>query len=359
MEEVVIENNFWKSKKVFITGNTGFKGSWLSILLSELGANVRGYALKPKEDFDIFNEAKLLDKYQTDFNDITDFFKINQAIENFRPDIVFHLAAQPLVRYSYDNPIETYRTNVIGTLNLLEAIKKVKSVKASIIITTDKCYEISEDIIAYKESDILGGHDPYSSSKACAEILTESYKRSFNKDLFSTSTLISTVRAGNVIGGGDWSIDRLIPDIARSILLKKNIFLRNPKMIRPWQHVLDPLFGYMRLAEKMYSNGVDYESSWNFGPNLSGCINVEKIANKFLSHISSNSMIKTEDNSSDSKHETNFLRLDISKARKILNWQPQWDIDMAVKKTAIWYDKFSQGANAYDLCLDDIKSFLD
>jgi len=358
MEKVVIENNFWKNKKVFITGNTGFKGSWLSIILSDLGAEVRGYALKPKEDFDIFNEAKLFDKYQTDFKDITNFSEINKVIDNFKPEVVFHLAAQPLVRYSYDNPIETYSTNVIGTLNLLEAIRKVKTVKASIIVTTDKCYEIQEGILAYKESDILGGHDPYSSSKACAEILTQSYKRSFNNDLSSIPTLISTVRAGNVIGGGDWSNDRLVPDIVRSLLTNKDVFLRNPHMVRPWQHVLDPLYGYMKLAEQMYLHGRDYESSWNFGPNLSSCINVKKIANKFLSHISTNSIIKSEYDSSEFKHEANYLRLDISKAKEILNWEPKWNIDVTIKRTANWYDKFSQGVSAYDLCLEDIKNFV-
>jgi CDP-glucose 4,6-dehydratase len=358
MEEMVIDNKFWKNKKVFITGNTGFKGSWLSIILSDLGANVRGYALKPKEDFDIFNKAKLIDNYETDFKDVTNFLQLNKAVMGFKPDIVFHLAAQPLVRYSYDNPIETYSTNVMGTLNILESIKNVETVKSSIIVTTDKCYKIQDDVFAYKEDDILGGGDPYSSSKACAEILTDSYRRSYKTQLASTSSVISTVRAGNVIGGGDWSEDRLIPDIAKSLISKKKIILRNPGMIRPWQHVLDPLIGYIKLAEKMFIHGEDYESSWNFGPNISSCINVEEIAKIFLSHANSNSTIKNLNNSSNYKHETNYLRLDISKVREKLKWKPKWDIDIAVKKTARWYDGFSSGKNAYDLCLNDINTYL-
>jgi len=256
----------WKNKKVLITGHTGFKGGWLSLILNQKGAKVIGLALKPGTKPSFYQSVGLDKKVTSILGDIRDLKTVKQVVKKYKPEIVFHLAAQPLVRKSYQNPIETYETNVIGTANVLEAVRSEKSVKVVVCITTDKCYENNEWVWPYREKDRLGGYDPYSSSKACAELIISSYRNSFFKTSKGYSVQVSSTRAGNVIGGGDWSEDRLIPDVIRSVFENKNLEIRNPDSVRPWQHVLDPLFGYITLAEKLWTKGPEFAEAFNFGP---------------------------------------------------------------------------------------------
>ena len=309
-----INTNFWKNKKVFVTGHTGFKGSWLCIILNLLGAKITGYALKPKSNPNLFNLAKIgniIDK--SIIADVRDFKRLHKEIKKSNSTILFHLAAQPLVRYSYLEPKETFDTNFNGTLNILDAVRKIKKIKTSIIITTDKVYDISKNKI-FRETDKLGGIDPYSASKVCCEYLFTSYISSFFKK--TDYQRLATVRAGNVIGGGDYSEDRLIPDIYRSAKKAKQIILRNPKSVRPWQHVLEPLSGYLILAEKLYKNKIKNQSqNWNFGPNLSSCKTVKYVAEKFAEALGLKlKTIKLRSKSFSS--ETDLLRLSNYKAKE-------------------------------------------
>ena len=346
---------FWSGKKVLITGHTGFKGGWLSLLLNSLGADVVGVGLKPNTSPSFYEATGLSSQVNSNICDIRDNNKIKEIINKFEPEIVFHLAAQPLVGKSYENPHETYEINVMGTLNILNAIKSVKSVRSGVVVTSDKCYENKEWSWGYRENDALGGHDPYSSSKACTEILTKSFCQSF----FSNSkTNISTARAGNVIGGGDWCEDRLIPDIYRSIENNVEIKLRNPSAVRPWQHVLDPLFGYMRLAEAMWGkNNIDFGGGWNFGPISSVSFTVEEvialIKNNTKKKIKNRSLIKSK------YKETNYLKLDCSKSYRHLNWAPVWDMKTTIKMTTDWYDDYySNKNNSLILTLEQISKYL-
>jgi len=343
--------SFWKKRKVLVTGHTGFKGSWLSIWLDSLGAEVFGYSLDPPTEPSLYKEAKLYNFVQSTLSNINDLDQLETCFLNFKPEIVFHLAAQPLVRDSYESPIETYNTNVIGTLNVLEAARKTKTIKSIIIVTTDKCYENFGLNKAYEETDPMGGFDPYSSSKACVEILTKSYSQSF----FDTKKIgIATVRAGNVIGGGDWAKDRLIPDVIRSFDANQTLKIRYPNSIRPWQHVLEPLYGYLILAENLYISPEKYSGAWNFGPNNSDAINVELIVKK-LSKYWENPIWMID--KSDNPHESSFLRLDIKKAKSRLKWSPKWNIDIAITKILSFHKRWSHGEDAYDLCLEQIKEF--
>ena len=347
-------NNIYFGKTVLITGNTGFKGSWLANILIRLGANVIGYSLSP---FTTPNHFKILGlKYKTYFEDINNIQKLSKIVEIHQPDIIFHLAAQPLVRLSYKNPINTYLTNVMGTANLLEAARKNKNVKAIVIVTTDKCYENVEQSIGYKETDKMGGYDPYSSSKGCAELLTNSYRTSFfNVSDFGIThnTLIASARAGNVIGGGDWSNDRLIPDIVRAATKNNEVVIRNPISTRPWQHVLEPLNGYLKLGEKLLTGQKEFADGWNFGPEEHNTLQVQEILKMAQNNWSE---VKFRIEVDNNLHEAALLSLNISKAKQYLNWMPIWKNEIAVEKTINWYKNYYLGVSINTN--EDINSFF-
>lgn len=345
-------NNIYKNKRVFITGHTGFKGSWLSIWLTKLGAEVCGYSLEPNTKPSMFEELKIDSKISKSIiGDILDEKILEKSIKDFQPDIIFHLAAQPLVRLSYQEPVLTYKTNVIGTLNLLEAAKKCNSVKALVNITTDKCYENKETLVGYKEEDSMGGYDMYSSSKACVEILSSSYRRSFLNEGF----LLATARAGNVIGGGDWALDRLIPDCIRSINNNIDIEIRKPESVRPWQHVLEPLSGYLLLGQKLLEEGQKYAEGFNFGPNNEGVVKVSEIVQKIIELYGKGSVKIGESNA---LHEANLLMLNIDKAKRVLDWTPSYNIEQALETTVEWYRHFYQkNVDMYEYTLEQINNY--
>ena len=350
-------NNVYKNKTVLVTGHTGFKGSWLSIWLRELGANVIGYALDPYTEKDNFVLTKLENKITDIRGDVRDKKHLEKVFEQYKPDFVFHLAAQPLVRLSYDQPVETYEVNVMGTINVMECIRKTPETKVGIMITTDKCYENKEQIWGYRENEAFGGYDPYSSSKGAAEIAINSWRNSFfnPKDYEKHKKSIASVRAGNVIGGGDWSLDRIIPDCIRALEKGEAINIRNSKAIRPWEHVLEPLSGYLLLGQKMYEESSKYCEGWNFGPNLDSIVPVWEIGEKIIKYYGSG---KLEDKSKKGKlHEAKLLALDITKARFKLGWKPRWDIDRAIEKTVEWYKNYSS-EDVYGLCVKQIEEFI-
>lgn len=350
-------NNVYKNKTVLVTGHTGFKGSWLSIWLRELGANVIGYALDPYTEKDNFVLAKLENKITDIRGDIRDKEHLEKVFEQYKPDFVFHLAAQPLVRLSYDQPVETYEVNVMGTINVMECIRKTPETRIGIMITTDKCYENKEQIWGYRENEAFGGYDPYSSSKGAAEIAISSWRNSFfnPKDYEKHKKSIASVRAGNVIGGGDWSLDRIIPDCIRALEKGEAIRIRNPKAIRPWEHVLEPLSGYLLLGQKIYEEPSKYCEGWNFGPSLDSIVPVWEIGEKIIKYYGSGEL---EDKSKkDELHEAKLLALDITKARFNLGWKPRWNIDKAIEKTVEWYKKYSN-EDIYELCIKQIEVFL-
>jgi len=348
-------NSFYQDKNVFVTGHTGFKGSWLSIWLNHLGANVTGLSNDIKMKEGVFCLSNIGDHIVDERGDITNPQHLNSVFQKAQPEIVFHLAAQPLVRDSYEHPYITYLTNVIGTLNVLEGIRSCKSVKSVVIITTDKCYKNNEWVWGYRENDELGGHDPYSSSKACCEILVDSYRKSYfeNKER-DCSIGIATARAGNVIGGGDWAKDRIIPDCVRSIQKEQPIKIRNPYATRPWQHVLEPLGGYLQLATKLYEEPDSYSEAFNFGPESKSILKVSVIVEKFCHYFNKGSFEIIENNLL--VHEANLLNLDINKSKHRLNWTPLWDIDEALQKTAEWYKCYKQ-ADIYELCIKQIEEY--
>lgn len=355
----VINGLFWKGRKVFLTGHTGFKGSWISLWLHSLGAEVTGYSLEPATNPSLFELSKLNNKINSIIGDIRDLSKLENAIVSSNPDIVIHMAAQPLVKESYVDPVLTYSTNVMGTVNLFQAIRKCKDVRAVINITTDKCYENKEWAWGYRENESLGGYDPYSNSKACSELITSSYRSSFfNPENYNDHGLaIATARAGNVIGGGDWAKDRLIPDCIQSLLEKKEIIIRNPYSVRPWQHVLEPLSGYLILAEKLYLEGPKYGEAWNFGPQDKDAKSVEWIVNKLCEKWGTDCSYKIDIN--EHPHEAHFLKLDCSKANMNLHWSPRWGIDKALDKIIDWTNEYKTG-NAGDfsrVCLQQIKEY--
>lgn len=344
--------SFYSGKKVFLTGHTGFKGGWLSLWLSMMGAKVAGFALKADEE-SIFNLAKIADELaKSTIGDIRNAEEISAAVKNFQPEIIIHMAAQPLVRDSYFDPRKTYDTNVMGTLNVFEAARKAGSVKVVTNITTDKCYENKEIDYLYQEGDMLGGHDPYSSSKACAEILTSSYRRSF---LQKEGIFLASARAGNVIGGGDFSVDRIICDIFRSIREGKEVELRSPKAIRPWQHVLEPLSGYLILTKNLYEKGKIFAKAYNFGPNSDAEQNVETLTKNFIEKIGRGSY---KINVSSNLHEAGILKLDHSLATKELNWHPKLSFDETLQWTSNWYRNYlEQKSDIRNFTLDQIATF--
>ena len=348
----MIDQEFWKGKRVFLTGHTGFKGSWLSLWLFSLGAEVRGYALNPPTSPSLFNEAKINSIIDSQIGDIRDQDALHESMTEFNPDILIHMAAQPLVRYSYDNPIETYEVNVIGTAKVLEAARSCPDLKAIVNITTDKCYENDDRSEGYMENDPMGGYDPYSSSKGCAELVTSSYRRSF---LQEQGVGLASVRAGNVIGGGDWADDRLIPDILRSFEKNKPVIIRNPKATRPWQHVLEPLSGYLILTQNLYKNQKKYAEGWNFGPNEKDVQPVDWILDKMISKWP-NSSWELDNNSN--PHEAGFLKLDISKAKSKLNWSPVWELSQALEKIVIWHQAWINKDDMQAVCLTEIEEYM-
>ena len=355
----MIDKNFWKDRKVFLTGHTGFKGSWMLIWLKELGCDICGYALEPEKN-SLFNY--LFDNKKKEFRniygDINNKEYLQDKILEFNPEIVFHFAAQPLVLESYLSPLKTWQTNLIGSLNLLESLKSYDQKCSIIIITTDKVYKNKEWIYAYRENDELGGYDPYSASKAATEIAVESWKKSFiGKGSSQNNFLsISTARSGNVIGGGDWSKNRILPDAVNSIINNKDLLIRNPNSTRPWQHVLEPLAGYLLLAQKVYQNPELYSDAFNFGPGLNSNKTVEELINEVFKHWKGN--YTKEYNSKDAHHEAKILNLDIQKSNKYLNWTPLWNFEFTIKKTIMWYKNFYAGKNPISLCKDDLKSYL-
>ncbi len=350
-------NQFYKDKRVLVTGHTGFKGSWLSIWLHEMGAQVIGYALEPYTEKDNFVLTNLSDKITDIRGDVRDKKKLQEVFFQYQPEIVFHLAAQPLVRLSYEIPVETYEVNVMGTINVLESIKGSNSVKVGVMITTDKCYENKEQIWSYRENDPLGGYDPYSSSKGACEIAITSWRNSFfnPKEYNKHGKAIASARAGNVIGGGDWAIDRIIPDCIRSLEANKSIEIRNPKAVRPWQHVLEPLRGYLLLVQKMWNEPTKYCEAWNFGPNQESIATVWEIAMSITDNYGKGNLIDIS-NPND-LHETKLLSLDISKARCFLGWKPRLDLKSTTELTSDWYLKY-RTEDVYLLCIKQIKTYL-
>ncbi|MFC2050906.1 CDP-glucose 4,6-dehydratase [Chloroflexota bacterium] len=348
-------SNVFKGKTVLVTGHTGFKGSWLSIWLRELGADVIGYALEPYTANDNFVVAKLESKIRSSIGDIEDYDKLKRVFDKYQPAIVFHLAAQSLVRLSYKQPKLTYNTNVGGTVNLLECCRLTGSVETIINVTSDKCYENREWIWGYRENDPVGGYDPYSSSKACSEIITSAYRDSFF-NAQGHSRAISSVRAGNVIGGGDWREDRLIPDCIKSLKNNKPIGIRSPTSVRPWQHVLEPLSGYLLLASKMYEDKEKYSGAWNFGPDHSAMITVEELVKSLLTHWGDGQYKDLSKGLSREPHETRTLILDISKAINLLRWRPVLTINEAIEYTVNWYKASDV---EYDFCVDQIRDYVD
>lgn len=350
-----MEVSFWQGKKVIITGHTGFKGGWLSLWLQKLGAEVIGISLDPPSNPNFYETAKVAESMISLREDIRNLDNIKKLFIKYQPEIVFHLAAQPLVRYSYNNPVETYATNVMGTLHILEAIRSVKSVRAAVMITSDKCYDNKEWEWGYRENEPMGGHDPYSSSKGCAELLISSFRDSYFpiQEYEKHKTAIASVRTGNVIGGGDWAEDRLIPDIIRAIKKNKAINIRNPDAIRPWQHVLEPLSGYLQLAERLYLRGMLYAEAWNFGPNDKDARNVLWIVKKMIKTWSKD--IHWEIDDSKQPHEANHLKLDCSKAHTRLNWYPKWDLKITLEQIIKWHKAEIEGDNMKEITLSQIE----
>ncbi|PIQ42986.1 MAG: CDP-glucose 4,6-dehydratase [Gammaproteobacteria bacterium CG11_big_fil_rev_8_21_14_0_20_46_22] len=352
-----MNNTFWKNKKVLLTGHTGFKGTWLSLWLKELGAEVFGYALSPNTDPSLFNLLDMPALINHCVGDVRDLDALQARMSAVQPDIVIHMASQPLVRFSYEYPLETYSINVMGTAHILEAVKACPSVRVVINVTTDKCYENKEWIWGYRESEPLGGYDPYSSSKACSELVTAAYRASyFNPEKIEEhQTSIATARAGNVIGGGDWANDRLIPDIVTSLLGNKPVLVRNPKAIRPWQHVLEPLMGYLLLAESMWNEPGIFSSAWNFGPHVEDVKPVGYIVERMIDGWGQGAA--WEHDKSSHPHEAHYLQLDSAKARKFLGWTPLWSLDHALDAIVEWYKAYACGADIFELTLAQIRAF--
>lgn len=345
-------NNIYKDKKVFLTGHTGFKGSWLALWLTKLGAEVCGYSLEPNTTPSMFTELDVQNKIKKSIiGDILDYDKLAKEIQDFQPEIIFHLAAQPLVRLSYSEPILTYKTNVIGSLNVLEAARNCSSVKAFVNVTTDKCYENKEINRGYREDEPMGGYDMYSSSKGCVEIMSSSFRRSFLQNGYA----MATARAGNVIGGGDWALDRLIPDCVRFINAGEKIEIRNPVAVRPWQHVLEPLSGYLLLGEKLLEYGQHFADGFNFGPYEDSVLKVAEVAQKVVENYGKGEVVVHK---RDNLHEANLLMLNIEKAEKVLGWTPTYTANQAIRETVDWYKHFyAEDTDMYNFTLNQINKY--
>lgn len=352
-----MNKEFWNNKKVLLTGHTGFKGSWLSLWLQKLNANVIGFSKSVPTNPSLFELADIESGMISIMGNVCDYDKLEEAIKEHEPEIVIHMAAQAILRESYHNPIETYATNVMGTVNLLESTRKVGNVRVILNVTTDKCYEPNDSLEGHLETDRLGGYDPYSNSKACSELVTSSFRNSFfnPKEYKKHGVSLATCRAGNVIGGGDWGKDRLIPDIMRGILNNETIKIRNPNSTRPWQHVLDPLNGYLSLAEKLWSSGAEFSEGWNFGPLESDEKPVRWIVEKLTRQWSDN--IKWDIDNSVNLHEENYLRLDCLKASSRLGWTPKLSLEQGLEWTTEWYKQYKQNNDMRDITEQQIEKF--
>lgn len=352
-----INSDFWTGKNVLLTGHTGFKGSWLSLWLNKLGAHVYGFALAPDTDPSLFEQASIGELVNSHIANVRDAQALTLCVADIQPDVVFHLAAQPLVRKSFKEPADTFETNVMGTVNVLNAVRACSSVKAVVVVTSDKCYQNNEWHWGYRENEPLGGHDPYSASKACAELIVQSYRLSFmgqqGADVHSCP--LASARAGNVIGGGDWSTDRLIPDVLSSVAQSQDVVLRNPNAVRPWQHVLEPLAGYLMLAERLFNDGQDWAEAWNFGPHDMDAKPVSWIADQLIKAIGSDSVCQHD--SSTQPHEAQSLKLDCSKARQVLGWAPVWTLAECLDDIAQWHTAFLDGQDMRAVSLQTIARF--
>jgi CDP-glucose 4,6-dehydratase len=344
--------SFWKGKTVFLTGHTGFKGGWIAHWLYELGASVHGYSLEPPTQPNFFTETQLQKRLaHSTIGDIRDLAALTSALKTANSDIIIHMAAQPLVRESYKTPVETFAANVMGTVNLLEAARQVSTAKAIVNITTDKCYENKEWLWPYRENDRLGGHDPYSASKACAEIAAAAYRNSF---LVNANIHLASVRAGNVIGGGDWASDRLIPDFLRALDAGKTLTIRSPNAVRPWQHVLEPLSGYLLLAEKLYIEGSAFAEAWNFGPNDEDAKSVGWIVEQLCAQIPD---VRWETGNAKQPYEAGLLKLDSSKAKTLLGWTPRWNLETALSKTTEWHQAWRNREDMAAITTQQIQAY--
>jgi CDP-glucose 4,6-dehydratase len=353
----VVNALFWNGRKVLLTGHTGFKGGWFSLWLQRLGADVCGIALEPSTTPNLFQEASVGNHIRSEIADIRDASRMKEIVRDTDPEILFHLAAQPLVRQSYDDPLETYSTNVMGTANVLDAARSAKNLRAIVVITTDKCYENREWIWPYRETDTLGGYDPYSNSKACAELVVSSYRNSFfaPAKYSEHGVAVATARAGNVIGGGDWSKDRLVPDIMRTFAANQTLTIRNPKAVRPWQHVLEPLAGYLKLGKRLLTDGIEYGDAWNFGPEDSDARPVEWIVQHLAAEWGLDASWQID--KGPHPHEAQMLKLDWSKAANFLSWRPALSLTEALRYTADWYRQSNQGDDMHRFTLHQIEQY--
>jgi CDP-glucose 4,6-dehydratase len=349
--EGLVNDDFWRGKRVLVTGHTGFKGAWLCVWLTEMGAEVTGYALPPEVE-GIFQDCCVEDRVRSRIGDLADLDGLKRTFAESRPEVVFHLAAQALVRRSYREPLATLSTNVLGTAHVLEAVRSTDAVRSVVVVTTDKCYENREWVWGYREDEPMGGYDPYSNSKGCAELVSSAYRKSFLKD---AGIAMATARAGNVIGGGDWALDRLIPDILRALQQREPVLIRNPHAIRPWQHVLEPLSGYLLLAERLYTQGQADAEGWNFGPRDEDARPVQWIVEHLCNTWGDGASWTLQPGNH--PHEASFLKLDISKARQRLQWTPRWSLEAALTRITEWHQAWLAGQDMRALCLTQISQY--
>lgn len=348
-----MNREFWNKKRVFITGHTGFKGSWMSLWLQNCGAILKGFSLPPNTNPNLYSILSIEDGMESEFGDIRNLECLNESLVGFSPDIVIHMAAQPLVRLSYESPVDTYSTNVMGTVNLLESVRSSSSARAVVNVTTDKCYENNEWVWSYRENEPMGGYDPYSNSKGCSELVTSAYRQSFFGS--QSNVGLASARAGNVIGGGDWSSDRLIPDALKCFDKMQPVNIRNPSAIRPWQHVLEPITGYLTLAEKLYSQGSEYAGAWNFGPKDDDVKSVAEVIGYLVKKWPSSAGWVADQE--DQPHEAQLLKLDISKAKIKLNWKPQWDLNTSLDSIIWWHKSLLDGSDMREVTLEQIAHY--
>lgn len=357
METMVNDAGFWRGRRVFLTGHTGFKGGWLSLWLQSMGSAVCGFSLGPPTNPSLFELATVAEGMDTVTDDIREYVALMRAMQRVEPEVVFHLAAQPLVRRGYVDPVETYATNVMGTVHLLEAVRATPSVRVVVIVSSDKCYENREWVWGYRENEPMGGYDPYSSSKGCAELVVSAYRNSyFDPDRYTEHRVaLASARAGNVIGGGDWAEDRLVPDILRACEAGKPVHIRNPHAVRPWQHVLEPLSGYLVLAEQLWKKGARFSGAWNFGPSDQGARPVSWIADHIRHRWGEGARWELE--SGEHLHEAHYLKLDCSKAKAELGWEPRWDLAKALDQTIVWHKAYLSGENLRVVSLEQIGAY--